>query len=106
MSIPQPSDSLATLEKYPDESRLYAFDFSDVEEVANGASLILPVVTADLEGLVVGVPTVSDAQVLVQLSAGVAGRVYLLGCDVQTNEPSPSVLSMFVKLYVIDPSTL
>lgn len=108
MSIPEPTGVIDTLEKFPDESRVYGFDFSDVTEVANGAQLVTP--TLSIPGtdgnLVLGTASVSQNEVLVQVSGGTPGRTYLVQCDVATDAAPPAVLTMFFKLLILDPSLL
>lgn len=108
MSIPDPSGIIDTLEKFPEESRVYGFDFADFSEVAAGAKLIAPVIALpDTDGnLVVGSATVSETDVLVQISGGTPGRTYLVQCDVSTDAAPPAVIADYVKVLILDPSLL
>jgi hypothetical protein len=82
---------MTTLEKYVSDDRVYQFDFSAFDEVSGGASIAsVTGVTADLSGLTIGTPGVSDdgESVLVRISGGTTQQTYTVTAVVVTNTGS------------------
>lgn len=105
---------LVTLEKFSNETRLFACDFSKQPEVTSSTPATLlqntATVTAKrLDGsaapeLVFGAPFVTGFQVRVLVSGGTAGIVYVLLFNVSTD--GNAVLSYYGKLMITNPNTL
>jgi hypothetical protein len=103
---------LKPLEKYPGESRLYSFDFSDQPEIVAGAILVgVPVVTATPAGLTIGSAVVAGAGKLVNvplsggtISGGPDPTVFLCECVVSTN--GGAILNGFGKLSILNQDQL
>lgn len=105
---PSRPTSVLQSQKYPDESRLFTFDFSTFPEILSGNTLVTPTVTATpADGnFVVGTPGVSGNSVTVQLSAGAPGQTYVVKCDVTTNASPAAILTRYLKMFVVDPTKL
>jgi hypothetical protein len=81
---------MKTLTKFPEETRLYAFDFANQKEIADGSALSAPVaitvLTAQAGGaIVIGDPQIVGTKVQFLLSGGTAGDVFDLLCTTYTN---------------------
>lgn len=79
---------MADLYKYPEESRLYAFDFADQTEIAGGDTLASGATVTDLTSgsatLVIGAAAISGTQVQANISGGAAGDSTTLLAQVTT----------------------
>lgn len=82
-----------TLRKYPEDVRLYVFDFSAFPELAAGETLSSPSVPA-VSGLVIGTPQVTEVTrdgvaagkaVEVTISGGTSDTTYEVACSVSTS---------------------
>jgi hypothetical protein len=94
------------LAKFPDDDRIFNFNFSGIDEIQNGAVGVSAVIspTPQLNNLTLGSPSIdsSGAIVSVRISAGGASITYLLECNLTLD--SGSVIVGLGLLTVIDPN--
>lgn len=76
---------MTTLYKFAQETRLYTFDFSLMEELRHGDSIASCTVTSSPGSLTVGSPAIVGQTVQVVLSAGNGGTLYTLTCIIVTS---------------------
>lgn len=77
-------ESRETVVKQPDESRTYAFDFSNLLE--SGETLLSgATIAAETTGLTIGSPAISGKLVKVVIADGANGSDYVVQCSVTTS---------------------
>jgi hypothetical protein len=70
---------------YTNEQRIYAFDFSEMEELVGGDTLVSAVVTSSPSGLTIGSPSVDGSKIEFQVTGGTAHTVYSISCLATTS---------------------
>jgi hypothetical protein len=93
------------LAKFPDENRVFNFDFSRVSELVAGATGVSVVIspTPELNNLTLGSPTIDASGTLVSIpiAAGGANITYLLECVLTLS--SGSVVTGLGLLLIVNP---
>jgi hypothetical protein len=84
---------MITLVKYPEERRVFYFDFSQQPELESfdtltGTPAVTQAVRSGSGALTLGTPFVSEARVGVEISGGVLASSYTLQCNVTTSRGS------------------
>ena len=78
-----------TLYKYPEESRLYGFDFSEQPELATSTLTGTPTITSRLKSgsgtLTIGTASISGSIVQFRVTGGTIGAVHEILCRVSTS---------------------
>lgn len=96
-------------DKYPDDSRVGTFDFSELPEMAGAGHVASATITADPDdhaepgGLQIGTPTVpvdNTDIVKAQISGGIAGTEYVLTCEATTDLAAVIVLPGRLRILV------
>jgi hypothetical protein len=87
---------MSTLYKYPDDDRLYDFDFSLQAELVDGQTIASATVDQTVRSggsgaLTIGTPAISGGRVQVQITGGVEGSTYALTCEITTSSGSKIV---------------
>ena len=81
---------MTTLSKHPEETRLYAFDFSEQKEITAGQTLVsaLAISATRLEGsglLILGAPVINGTRLDFTVAGGALGDTFELLCTVSTS---------------------
>lgn len=90
------------IDKAPDDSRVYGFDFYQFPELRGGDTVASGVITADT-GINVFTPTASGTSLLAQISGGTAGTTYRL--KIVVTLASGTILATFADVAVAEPAT-